>query len=326
MGRREAQIAGRKYLRGGNLMRLATVDAGQGAIAVAQLKNGKLLAIAVAARAAGHDGPVADGTLQGLIAGGAPVWAQAADLIAQANAGAHADAQMDKVGVRFLAPIPRPQKNVFCVGRNYADHIAEGARAQKTVVNVTEVPVYFTKPSTAVIGAGAEIPLFTHVSTQIDYEVELAVVIGTAGRDIAYDDALAHVFGYTIVNDITARDVQRRHGGQYFKGKGLDGSCPMGPWIVTADEMPNPQATAIRCYVNGAMRQNGTTADMIFDLPTLIASLSAGLTLEPGDILSTGTPSGVGYAMMPPAFLVDGDEVTCEIEGIGRLTNTVRAV
>jgi len=307
-------------------MRLATVDAGNGAIAVAKLSNGKLLAIAAAAKAAGHSGAIADGTLQGLIAGGKSVWAQAADLIAQAEAGDHSDAQMDETAVRFLSPIPRPQKNVFCVGRNYADHIAEGARAQKMVVNVTEVPVYFTKPSTAVIGAGAEIPLFPHVSTQIDYEVELAIVFGTAGRDIAPDDAMAHIFGYTIVNDITARDVQRRHGGQYFKGKGLDGSCPMGPWIVTADEMSNPQATPIRSYVNGALRQNGNTADMIFDIPTLIASLSTGLTLEPGDILATGTPSGVGYAMVPPAFLADGDEVSCEIEGIGRLTNTVRAV
>ena len=189
---------------------------------------------------------------------------------------------------------------------------------------MTEVPVFFTKPPTAVIGPGAAVPIFPHLSTQIDYEVELAVVIGTAGRDIPPERALAHVFGYTIVNDITARDVQRRHGGQYFKGKGLDGSCPMGPWIVTADEIPDPAGLAIRSRVNGELRQDSTTAAMIFDIPTLIASLSAGLTLEPGDVLATGTPSGVGYAMDPPRFLADGDVVACEIEGIGVLENPVR--
>ena len=151
------------------------------------------------------------------------------------------------------------------------------------------------------------------------------MVIGKAGRDIPRERALAHVFGYTIVNDITARDLQRRHGGQYFKGKGLDGSCPMGPWIVTADAIPDPAGLAIRCRVNGALRQDSTTAAMIFDIPTLIASLSEGLTLEPGDVLATGTPSGVGYAMEPPRFLTDGDVVACEVEGIGVLENPVRA-
>ena len=311
----------------GNGMRLATVDTGNGAVAVAQLANGRLLNLSAAASADGMTArALLDGSMQGLISGGAEVWGQAADLVKKADAGGLEAAQLDETKVRFMAPLPRPQKNVFCVGRNYADHIAEGARAQKTVVNVTEVPVYFTKPCTAVIGLGDDIPLFAHVSTQIDYEVELAIVIGTAGRDIPKDSAMAHIFGYTIVNDITARDVQRAHGGQYFKGKGLDGSCPMGPWIVTADEMATPQATGLRSYVNGEIRQNGTTSDMIFDIPTLINSLSMGITLEPGDVLATGTPSGVGYAMTPPAFLKDGDEVTCEIDGIGRLTNRIRAV
>lgn len=308
-------------------MRLATVDAGEGAVAVAKLSNGKLLILNMAAKAEGlTDSAILGGSMQSLIAGGAQVWAGAGDLIKKAEAGAIAEAQIDESDVRFLAPLPRPEKNVFCVGRNYADHIAEGARAQKVAVNVTEVPVYFTKPRTAVVGTGANVPLFAHVSTQIDYEVELAIVIGVAGRDIAKEQALDHIFGYTIVNDITARDVQRRHGGQYFKGKGLDGSCPMGPWIVTADEMPNPQATGIRSYINGELRQDGNTSDMIFDIPTLINSLSEGITLEPGDVLATGTPSGVGYAMTPPNFLKDGDEVICEIDGIGQLKNMVRAV
>jgi 2-keto-4-pentenoate hydratase/2-oxohepta-3-ene-1,7-dioic acid hydratase in catechol pathway len=164
--------------------------------------------------------------------------------------------------------------------------------------------------------------LFTHVSSQIDYEVELAVIVGKPGRDIPRERAFEHVYGYTILNDVTARDVQRRHGGQYFKGKGLDGSCPLGPWIVTADEVTNPANLGIRLTVNGAMRQDGNTSAMIFDIPTLIASLSEGLTLEPGDIIATGTPSGVGYAMVPPQFLKHGDIVECEVDGIGRLSNS----
>src|SRR5690606_11662841 len=137
-----------------------------------------------------------------------------------------------------------------------------------------EVPVYFTKPRTTVTGPNSDVPLFPHLSMQIDYEVELALVIGTAGRDIPRDTALSHVFGYTILNDVTARDIQRRQSGQYFKGKGLDGSCPMGPWIVTPDELNTPQSIGLRTLVNGEIRQDGNTADMIFDIPTLIASLS----------------------------------------------------
>jgi len=224
----------------------------------------------------------------------------------------------------LAAPIPRPAKNVFCVGRNYMEHIAEGERAQKTKVGVTEVPVYFTKPPTAITGPGSDVPLFPSVSTKVDYEVELAVIIGKAGRNISTEQAMSHIFGYTILNDVTARDVQRRHGGQYFKGKSLDGSCPMGPWVITADEIENPHNLGIRCSVNGEMRQNGNTRDMIFDIPTLIASLSEGLTLEPGDIIATGTPSGVGYAMDPPHYLTDGDTVVCEVDGIGTLSNTIR--
>ncbi len=260
------------------------------------------------------------GTLQHLIAGGpAALQALRARMAEPADAAA-----IPAAAVRLLAPLPRPEKNVFCVGRNYRDHIAEGERAQNVKIAVTEVPVYFTKPRTAVVGPGAEVPIFPHVSKQIDYEVELAIVIGTGGRDIPRERAFEHVFGYTIVNDITARDVQRRHGGQYFKGKGLDGSCPMGPWIVTADAIGDPAKLGIRSLVNGEVRQDSTTAAMIFDIPTLIASLSEGLTLEPGDILATGTPSGVGYAMEPPQFLNDGDRVVCEIDGIGRLENIVR--
>ena len=202
-------------------MRLATIDIDGRPTAAAIVGDGAAV-------------PLAAGSLAELIASG-PAGLAAARRAAEAGSG-----RIPADRVRLLAPLPRPAKNVFCVGRNYAEHIAEGERAQNVKIGVTEVPVFFTKPPTAVIGPGAAVPLFPHLSTQIDYEVELAVVIGTAGRDIPPERALAHVFGYTIVNDITARDVQRRHGGQYFKGKGLDGSCPMGPWIVTADEIPDP--------------------------------------------------------------------------------------
>lgn len=308
-------------------MRFATISTSAGPVAAVQVADGGFLPIAAACEAAGvAHGALRHGSLQAVIEGGASALGELAKVVARANAGEAGISALVVTDPALLAPLPTPRKNVFCVGRNYAEHIAEGARAQNTTVAVTEVPVYFTKPPTAVVGPGATVPIFPNVSTQIDYEVELALIIGTAGRDIPKDRAYDHIWGYTILNDVTARDVQRRHGGQYFKGKGLDGSCPLGPVIVTPDELADPQNIAIRCLVNGEVRQSSTTAQMIFDIPTLIASLSEGLTLEPGDILATGTPSGVGYAMTPPHFLKDGDEVTCEIEGIGRLTNPVRTV
>ncbi|TGD65537.1 FAA hydrolase family protein [Tabrizicola sp. WMC-M-20] len=308
-------------------MRFATLQTSAGPICAVQMADGRFLPVSGACKAAGlSEVALLDGSLQALIEGGDDALAAVADLLSRAQSG---DATLTVLAVEspvLLAPLPRPKKNVFCVGRNYAEHIAEGARAQNTKIAVTEVPVYFTKPCTAVIGPNAAIPIFPHVSAQIDYEVELAVIIGRPGRDIPRDRAYDHIWGYTILNDITARDVQRRHGGQYFKGKGLDGSCPLGPVVVTRDEMTDPQNVGLRTLVNGELRQSSTTAQMIFDIPTLIASLSEGLTLEPGDILATGTPSGVGYAMEPPTFLRDGDEVICEIDGIGRLANPVRTV
>lgn len=306
-------------------MRFATLSTSNGPACAVQLADGAFLLVAKACAAAGLDhAALRDGSLAALIAGGDAALTALADVVARANAGDAGLRAHVAPEPTLLAPIPRPAKNVFCVGRNYAEHIAEGARAQNTTVAVTEVPVFFTKPPTAVIGDGAAIPVFAHVSAQIDYEVELAVIIGTPGRDIPKDRALAHVWGYTILNDITARDVQRRHGGQYFKGKGLDGSCPLGPWIVTADAISDPHKLSIGLTVNGEQRQKGNTSDMIFDIPTLIASLSEGLTLEPGDIIATGTPSGVGYAMDPPRFLKAGDEIVCDVAEIGHLKNTVR--
>jgi len=306
-------------------MQLATISADGRPVCVAILGNGKMLDIAAAAKDV--PGPEGDalraGSMQALIEGGAEALKALNGLVA--NADAHAGAQYPADSV-LMAPIPVPRKNVFCVGRNYAEHIAEGERAQNVKIGVTEHPVFFTKPATAVVPPNGDVLIFPSVSEAIDYEVELAVVIGKAGRNISKADAFDHIFGYTILNDITARDVQRRHGGQYFKGKALDGSCPIGPWIVTADALSDPHNISIGLTVNGDQRQNGKTSDMIFDIPTLIASLSEGLTLEPGDIIATGTPSGVGYAMDPPSFLKAGDTVVCEISEIGALTNTVRAV
>lgn len=306
-------------------MKLATLAVGGSPVAVALLDNGSALNIGASARDV--PGPVGaalrSGSLQTLIDAGPEALAELKQILAEAegNAAAQTLATDDHP---FLAPLHAPRKNIFCVGRNYAEHIAEGERAQKAKIGITDHPVYFTKPSTAVVGHEGDVLIFPSVSEKIDYEVELAVVIGKAGRDISKERAFDHIFGYTILNDITARDVQRRHGGQYFKGKSLDGSCPIGPWIVTADEITDPQNLSISLSVNGELRQDGRTHDMIFDIPTLIASLSEGLTLEPGDIIATGTPSGVGYAMDPPQYLKPGDTVVCDITDIGQLRNTVR--
>lgn len=226
--------------------------------------------------------------------------------------------------VQLLAPL-RPRKNVFCVGLNYLDHVAEGNRTFGRNVQNQDVPVFFTKPPTAVVGPYDDVLLHTDVSTQLDWEVELGVVIGRSGISIDGDSALDHVFGYTVVNDVTSRDIQSRHK-QWFKGKGLDGSCPIGPWIVTADEIPDPQTLNVACRVNGVEKQSASTAQMIFDVRAIIASLSEGLTLEPGDLIATGTPSGVGFARNPPEWLKDGDVIESEVRGIGVMRNVVRAI
>jgi 2-keto-4-pentenoate hydratase/2-oxohepta-3-ene-1,7-dioic acid hydratase in catechol pathway len=215
--------------------------------------------------------------------------------------------------VRLLAPIPSPARNVFCLGRNYADHAAERGAA------APDHPVYFTKPGTAVVGPGDDV-VHHAITKELDYEVELAVVIGTGGRDIPRAEALRHVFGYTIINDVTARDLQKRHN-QWFKGKSLDTFCPMGPMLVTADEIPDPQALAVSLRVNGQTRQSSHTAKMIFPVAQCIEVLSQGMTLLPGDIIATGTPDGVGAAT--GTFLRAGDRIEAEVEGIGILASKV---
>jgi 2-keto-4-pentenoate hydratase/2-oxohepta-3-ene-1,7-dioic acid hydratase in catechol pathway len=219
--------------------------------------------------------------------------------------------------VKLLAPIPSPRKNVVMLGINYREHVDEGARARELEIKYPEWPVYFTKPATSVIGHMGKV-IHHQITDRLDWEIELAVVMGKKGRNIPRNKAYDYVFGYTVCLDMTARELQRQHG-QWFKGKSLDTFCPLGPWIVHKSALPDPQQVRLICRVNGAVMQDGNTRDMIFDIPTIIQSLSAGLTLEPGDIISTGTPSGVGFARVPPVYLKPGDKVEGEVEGIGVL-------
>jgi 2-keto-4-pentenoate hydratase/2-oxohepta-3-ene-1,7-dioic acid hydratase in catechol pathway len=233
--------------------------------------------------------------------------------------------RMDQV--RLTAPLPRPRRNIFCVGKNYHAHAKEFAgsgfdSSAKAGGDIPAVPIYFTKVPESVIGPGEPIVILPDVSAAIDYEAELAVVIGRGGKGIKAADAMKHVWGYTIVNDVTARDWQSRHM-QWHLGKSFDTFCPMGPWLVSADECDGTR-THVRCYVNGEERQNASTTDLIFDIPTLIETLSAGITLYPGDVIATGTPVGVGIGFTPPKYLKAGDVVRVEIDGIGVLENPVR--
>lgn len=229
---------------------------------------------------------------------------------------------VDLADVRLHAPIPRPTKQVFCVGWNYLEHFEEGAQKLQDNRELPKHPVFFSKAPTTVTGPYDTVPFHAPLSLQCDWEVELGMIIGTGGRDIAEGDAMRHVFGYTVINDVSWRDIQRRHGGQWDKGKSLDGSCPMGPCIVTADAI-DPAALRIACRVNGASKQDSNTRHLFFKLPRIIAELSAGMTLEPGDVISTGTPEGVGYARTPPEFLKPGDLLESEIEAIGVLRNPI---
>lgn len=223
---------------------------------------------------------------------------------------------------RLLAPLPEPRRNIICLGLNYAEHAKESAQARGREAKIPTHPVFFTKATNAVNGPYAGIPFDESVSAQIDWEAEMAIVIGRRGKNISSAEAMSYVFGYTIVNDVSARDIQFNHS-QYFKGKSLDGACPMGPWIVTADEIPDPHNLAIRCRVNGVTKQEANTSMMIFKIPAIVEILSRGMTLEAGDVIATGTPSGVGFARTPPEFLKPGDEVECEVEGIGVIRNRV---
>ncbi|MBV8696041.1 MAG: fumarylacetoacetate hydrolase family protein [Chloroflexi bacterium] len=225
--------------------------------------------------------------------------------------------------VQLAAPIPQPRKNIMCMALNYSEHARETAQVRGRSAEAPTIPVFFTKSTTSINGPYSEIEIDPAVSTQIDWEVELGVIIGKRGKNIQEEDALSYVFGYTVINDVTARDLQARHK-QYFKGKSLDGFCPMGPWVVTADEIANPHNLALSLRVNGVTKQNSNTSMMIFSINQIIAVLSSGMTLEPGDIIATGTPSGVGFSRIPAEFLKPDDRVEAEVAGIGILRNTMK--
>lgn len=253
-----------------------------------------------------------------LVEGGAPAMQAFRTALAAAGDGC----RVALADVRLLAPIPRPRQNVICLGWNYVEHIAEASAVAGP--ELPEHPVVFTKSVYSVIGHDQDIPVSAHATSQLDWESELAVVIGTEAWRVTPDQALAHVFGYTIVNDISARDLQFRHK-QFFIGKSVTGGCPMGPWLVTADEIPDPQALAIGSRVNGVSKQDSSTSFMIFDVAHTISILSQSMRLYPGDVIATGTPSGVGFARKPPEFLAPGDVVECEVEGVGVLRNRIVA-
>jgi 2-keto-4-pentenoate hydratase/2-oxohepta-3-ene-1,7-dioic acid hydratase in catechol pathway len=224
----------------------------------------------------------------------------------------------------ILAPIPRPLKNVLCLGRNYYKHFLEGAVARGEDEKPPEAPIYFTKAVTTINGPFSPVELDESVTKQLDWEVELGLIIGVGGHKISKEDALNHVFGYTVINDLSARDLQFKHT-QWYKGKSLDGSCPIGPIVVTPDELPDPLHVPIRLRVNGVTKQDANTGQMMFDIPTQIWDISQALTLEPGDIISTGTPDGVGAFANPPEFLKVGDIMETEVEGIGTMRNEIVA-
>ncbi|PFG07089.1 fumarylacetoacetate hydrolase family protein [Bacillus sp. es.034] len=253
--------------------------------------------------------------LQGIEAGEG--FLQRVEGVLRKNAGALPSFAKDEV--QWLSPITKVKRNIMCVGKNYREHAIEMGGEQDIPKNI----MIFTKATQTVIGHGETVLHHDDITEELDYEGELAVIIGKKGRGISPEEAMDHVFGYSILNDITARDLQKKHG-QFFIGKSLDTTCPMGPFLVTKDEVDDPQNLTITTMVNGEIRQSSNTGQMIFSIPTIISTLSKGMTLLPGDVIATGTPSGVGKGYKPPRFLRKGDVVEIEIEGLGVLTNPLQ--
>jgi 2-keto-4-pentenoate hydratase/2-oxohepta-3-ene-1,7-dioic acid hydratase in catechol pathway len=278
---------------------------------------GKDEVIDIAAETAARKSAAKVETMLDIIAGGATTMALLKEIEAAPKT---APIMLNKALLK--APIPRPAKNVFCVGWNYLEHFEEGGNMLKDDRELPKYPVFFTKVPTAVNGPYDVIPFDEKISTQLDWEVELGVIIGKTGKNISEADAMKHIFGYTIINDVTWRDVQRRHGGQWHKGKSLDGTCPMGPCIVTADSL-DPTNLNIECRVSNVVKQKSNTKHLYFKIPRLIHDLSEGMTLEAGDVISTGTPEGVGYARTPAEWMKPGDLLETEIEGIGVMRNPI---
>lgn len=224
--------------------------------------------------------------------------------------------------VKPLAPIPEPRRNILCLGKNYLEHAQEVAAKMKASAEAPAKPIIFTKATTAVVGPTDAIPAHADLTSKLDYEAELALIVGKGGSNISREQAWEHVFGYTIINDISARDLQKDHV-QWFKAKSLDGFAPMGPWVVHRSAMPESKDIRIQCHINGELRQSDTFDRLIFDVPEILSVLSAGMTLLPGDIIATGTPAGVGMGFRPSKYLKPGDEVVVSVTGAGELRNRV---
>ncbi|MFC3340606.1 fumarylacetoacetate hydrolase family protein [Paracandidimonas soli] len=287
------------------------------------LADGRVLDVTAAWQAAPHalqDRPAPRDVMEAIALGdpGRAALQEIADA-----AGKQAQLCLDEDKVRYLPPIPRPPKNVICVGRNYKAHIIEGNLARgRAADDFPKAIELFTKPPTTLTAHKQAVSRHAAHTKLLDYEIELGIVIGKTGKDIDPANAMEHVFGYTVVNDISARDLQVQHG-QWFKGKSLDGTCPMGPVVATRDEISQPGNLDLELTVNGEVRQSANTSDLLFDIPSIIAQVSIGFTLQEGDIIATGTPSGVGMALNPPRSLEPGDRICARIEGIGELVTTI---
>jgi 2-keto-4-pentenoate hydratase/2-oxohepta-3-ene-1,7-dioic acid hydratase in catechol pathway len=283
------------------------------------LIDGTVIDIPAAAAALSADCPAA--TLEGLVEAGDTAAGQVWALARQALAAGVAARPYAAVAPR--APLPVPRRNIFCLGKNYLDHAREIAGKMHVSGAAPRAPILFTKATTAVIDPGAPIPAYPELTRKLDYEAELALIVGTGGRDITPGRAWEHVFGYTAINDISARDLQKEHV-QWFRAKSLDGFAPMGPVVVHRSVMPAPADIRVQCRVNGELRQDATFDQLIFDVPAILSVLSSGMTLLPGDIIATGTPAGVGMGFAPPKYLGPGDVVMVEVTGVGPLCNPVR--
>lgn len=299
-------------------MRLVTYRAGQSAARLGVLHNGLVVDVAAFGTAAGL--PLPD-TMLGFIDMGPLAVTALAEALAGAAPAGFIGCSVPQANVALLAPIPRPRKNIFGIGLNYTEHVAESARALDTSDALPKQPVIFSKPPTAVIAWNDPIRHDASVTQQLDWETELAVIIGTTARRVTESDALAHVFGYTVINDISARDCRRA--GQWIVSKGQDSFAPMGPCIVTADEIGDPHDLVLTTHVNGVEKQRGNTRFMLFNVNAIIADISRVMTLEPGDIIATGTPAGVGAGREPQEFMWPGDVLESTIEGIGTLRNPI---
>jgi len=302
-------------------MKLVTYRIGEQAARLGAIVDGMVVDIERLGEAADLDLP---DDMLGFIDAGPSALRVTAEILSDCEGNWPVGVATALANVRLLAPIPRPRKNIFGIGLNYVEHVEESARTLDTATDLPKQPVVFSKPPTSVIGPGVAIEHNAKMTQQLDWEVELAVIIGTTAKRIDEADAMDHVFGYSVMIDVSARDCRRA--GQWIFSKGQDTFAPFGPCIVTADEIPDPHQLRLWLTVNGVSKQDSNTRHMLFKVPHLIADISSGMTLEPGDVIATGTPSGVGAGRTPQEWLWPGDVVEAEVEGIGRLRHPVVAV